>query len=122
MAKKYNWKKWPILITVLIALINAWHHNHYQKNIALTFVEGLERMNYNPPAIDSVDLPLAFTVLAKESECIVNYMNLDRVNRTIVTLTPNYKLPLLWFLYDSSYHLDISQMEINKLSKFRYSD
>ena len=38
MTKAYNWKKWPGLIVVLLAIMNLWQHHNYKKNIAKTLV------------------------------------------------------------------------------------
>ena len=119
MAKKYNWKKWPIIILVAVSLINIWQYNYYKKSIAETFAEGLARIDYSPPKIDSVRLPLSFTLFAKKVDCQVFFKHGDLVDSVTVTLTPLGILPFVWFFFDSAYHLDMTQKEMDKLSKFK---
>ena len=66
MTKKYNWKKWPIIIVVVVGLTNVFQHNYYQKSIAETVTKGLEQIDYSSPKINGVRLPLSFTLLAQK--------------------------------------------------------
>ena len=122
MTKKYNWKKWPIIIVVVIGLINVFQHNYYQKSIAETFTEGLERIDYSSPKINGVRLPLSFTFFSKKVESEVFFEDGELVDNVTVILTPLGTLPFVWFLFDSAYHLDMTQKEMEKLSPFKKTE
>ena len=119
MTKKYNWKKWPLIIVVVVGLINVFQHNYYQKSIAETFTKGLEQIDYSSPKINGVRLPPSFTLLAQKVESEVLFEGGDLVGSVTVTLTPLGTLPFVWFLFDSAYHLDTTQKEMDKLLRFK---
>ena len=119
MAKKYNWKKWPPIIVIVFGLINVWQHSYYQKSIAETFSEGLDRIDYRSPKINGVRLPLSFTLFAQRVESEIVFEDGDLLGEVTVTLTPLGILPFVWFLFDSAYHLDMNQQEMDKLSRFK---
>jgi len=115
MTKKYNWKKWPIILVVVVGVINVFQHNYYKENIGETFTQGLERIDYSSPKINDVRLPISFTLLAKKVESEILFEDSNLVDNVTVTLTPMGTLPFVWFLFDSAYHLDTTQKEIDKI-------
>ena len=119
MSRKYNWKKWPIVILVTVALMNLWQHQNYKNNIAKTFIEGLRKANYNLPEVTQVNLSLGFTFLALQTSSELTYKDKGATDNVSVIATPVGNLPLFWFLIDSTYHLDITPKELDKLSKYK---
>ena len=119
MTRKYNWKKWPIVIIVTVFMMNFWQHQNYKKSVAKIFSESLIKANYNPPTVDQVKLSQAFTFLATKTHSEIFYEDGGETKSVFLTATPVSKLPLVWFLFDSAYHLDITPEELDKLSAYK---
>ena len=119
MSRKYNWKKWPLVIIVTVFMVNFWQHQNYKKDVAKTFSESLIKANYNLPKVDQVKLSLFFTFLALKTSSEISYEDDGETKSVHVTATPIGKLPLIWFLLDSAYYLDIAPEELDKLSVFK---
>ena len=122
MIRKYNWKKWPTVIIVTVVIMNYWQHQNYKKNVAAIFSESLTKANYNLPTVDEVKLPLGFTFLALKSSSEITFGVGEARKSVFLSVTPVGKLPLIWFLIDSTYHLDIAPEELNKLSIYKDDD
>ena len=119
MIRKYNWKKWPTVIIVTVVIMNYWQHQNYKKNVAAIFSESLTKANYNLPTVDEVKLPLGFTFLALKSSSEITLGVGEARKSVFLSVTPVGKLPLIWFLIDSAYHLDIAPEELDKLSMYK---
>ena len=119
MNRKYNWKKWPLVIIVTVFMVNFWQHQNYKKNVAKTFSESLIKANYNIPKVDQVKLSLGFTFLGLKTSSEIFYDDSGDTKSVFVIATPIGKLPLIWFLIDSTYHLDIMPEELDKLSIYK---
>ena len=122
MIRKYNWKKWPTVIIVTVVLMNFWQHQNYKKNVAEIFSESLIKANYNLPKVDQVKLPFGFTFLALKTSSEIAFRDGEARKGVSLSVTPVGKLPLIWFLIDSTYHLDIAPEELNKLSIYKDDD
>jgi len=122
MTRQYNWRKWPTVIIVTIVIMNFWQHQNYKKNVTQTFSESLVKANYNLPEVDQVKLPLSFTFLALKAPSKITFGDIGAMRDVSFTVTPVGKLPLIWFLIDSTYYVDITPEELDKLSIYKDED
>ena len=104
-----------ISVLILILFMNFLLHSHFQDEIEREAVRLLKENGCNNVVAQTLRLPLSFVFLAQKSEAQF-FATIGQEDLMVnILVTPIGTLPLLWSLIDTTYYIEIPNLEMLKL-------
>ena len=104
-----------ISVLILILFMNFLLYSHFQDEIEREAVRLLKENGCNNVVAQTLRLPSSFVFLAQKSEAQL-FTNIGQEDIMVnILVTPIGTLPLLWSLIDTTYYIEIPNLEMLKL-------